>query len=83
MAVFRIGEPRRHDFLADHALDARRHRAYLIVGDEREWAAFARAVAGLAIFLEDRRNVFGEGGRLAVVRSTERGLSRRRIRIED
>ena len=36
---------------------------HLIVGDQRKRAAFAGAVAGLAIFLEDGRDVFGEGGR--------------------
>ncbi len=88
VAVLRIGEPRRHNFLAYDALDARRHGFHLIVGDQRKRAAFAGAVAGLAIFLEDRRDVFGEGGRRRRRARIARGAWRsrrqmRRLRVAD
>ncbi len=52
--------PRRH-VAVRHALpDRARPRPHFVVGDERHRRRRARVMAGLAAFLEDRRDVFGE-----------------------
>src|SRR5215471_20611896 len=58
-----IEMPRRH-VAGDHALaDSLRPRARLFVGDQRHRRRGAGMVALLALLLEHRRDIFGEGGR--------------------
>ena len=61
VAVAGVGEPGRH-FLGDYGgLDGFGPGAGAFVGEERHRGGFAGAVAGLAVALEDRLDVFVEG----------------------
>src|SRR4029077_13014612 len=62
MTAARIGEPGWHDFGASPVRHLARLEARLLVGDERHGSDLAKAVAGLAVVLEDRENVAVEGG---------------------
>jgi hypothetical protein len=55
-----ISEPRRHDAARDVVFDLRGEAACLRVGDERHGCNFAGTMTGLAVLLEDGKNIFVE-----------------------
>ena len=72
MAVLRIGEPRRHLLRHHGGLHRLGPRARFRVSQQRHRSHFARAVAFLAVLLQDRQNVLVK----CDARSGHRGHSR-------
>ena len=64
--VLRIGVPRRHDLLRDDHFDHGGPRLGVLIGQHRERRSLAWPVAGLAVLLQNGRDVLGKRGRWVV-----------------
>ena len=60
MSVTRIGKPGRHDLSCHHHPHRGGPRQRIFVGEHREGSCFARPMAGLAMLLQNRRDVLGK-----------------------
>src|SRR6266403_5371405 len=60
MSELGVGKPRWHNFLGDHHLDHESPRSRLLISEHGERRCLARAMAGLAMLLQDRRHVLGK-----------------------